>query len=194
MFSSQSPKENGRPYVETVTLTDETGRALLCSVEHTFEIDGQEYLLLLPVDTPVEIFTWVGNEDDQEPVPLEDGQIDDELFSTAKAVLAEQNLILKRTAITLTVEGELPEVSDEEFEDDDDVPEGDYEELQWLASFYHKEQEFAVYTPLDPLFILARINAMGKPELLSPEEIKYLEPILPTIEGIIQDRLFEDME
>lgn len=194
MFSSQSPKENGRPHVETVTLTDETGRSLLCSVEHCFEINGQEYLLLLPVDTPVEIFAWVENEDDEEPVPLEDSQIDDELFSTAKAVLSEQNLILKRTAITLTVEGELPEVPEEEFESDDDLPAEDYEELQWLASFYYKEQEFAVYTPLEPLFILARINAVGKPELLSPDEIKELEPILPTIEGIIQDRLFEDME
>lgn len=194
MFSSQSPKENGHPHVETVTLTDEAGRSLACSIEHTFEIDGQEYVLLLPVDTPVEIFAWVGGDDDEEAVPVEDSQIDDALFSTAKAVLEEQNLTLKRTAIALTVEGELPEVDDDEFEEDEDAPEGDYEELQWLASFYHEEQEFAIYTPLDPLFILARLNDAGQPELLSPEEIKNLEPMLPTIEGILQDRLFDEME
>lgn len=194
MFSSQSPKENGRPHIETVTLTDEAGRSLACSIEHTFEIDGQEYVLLLPVDTPVEVFAWVGGEDDEEAVPVEDSQIDDALFSTAKAVLEEQNLTLKRTAIALTVEGDLPEVEDDDFEEDEDSPESDYEELQWLASFYHEEQEYAIYTPLDPLFILARLNAAGEPELLSPEEIKNLEPMLPTIEGILQDRLFDEME
>lgn len=194
MFSSQSPKENGRPPSDTVTLTDEAGLSLVCSIEHSLELEGQEYVLLLPIDSPVEIFAWQAEGDDEEAVPIEDEDIDD-LFSIAKAVLEEQNLTLKRTAITLTVEGDLPDIVAEEFgEDEEDTSESDYEELQWLASFYHEDQEYAIYTPLDPFFVLARINAAGQPELLSPEEFKKLEPMLPTLEGLIEERLFEELE
>lgn len=193
MTKSQSPKENGRPSSDTVTLTDESGRSLTCSIEHSLELEGQEYVLLLPIDSPVEIFAWQAEGDDEEAVPVEDEEID-QLFSIAKAVLEEQNLTLKRTAITLTVEGDLPDLSSEDFGEDEETEEGDYEELQWLASFYNEEQEYAIYTPLDPFFVLARINAAGEPELLSPEEFKKLEPMLPTLEGLIEDRLFEELE
>jgi uncharacterized protein YrzB (UPF0473 family) len=190
----KSSEENGRPPLETVTITDETGRSLICSVEHSFELEGQEYVLLLPVDSPVEIFKWLEEDDDEEAVPVDDEDEIDEIFSIAKAVLEEHNLNLKRSAITLTVEGDLPELPDEELEDDSDVPESDYEELQWLASFYNEEQEYAVYTPLDPFFVLARINEAGQPELLSPEELQKIEPLLPSLEGLIEERLFEELE
>ncbi|MBD1939742.1 DUF3727 domain-containing protein [Microcoleus sp. FACHB-68] len=193
MTKSQSPKENGRPSSDTVTLTDESGRSLTCSIEHSLELEGQDYVLLLPIDSPVEIFAWQAEGDDEEAVPVEDEDIDP-LFSIAKAVLEEQNLTLKRTAITLTVEGDLPDLSSEDIGEDEDTEEGDYEELQWLASFYHEELEYAIYTPLDPFFVLARINADGEPELLSPEEFQKLEPMLPTLEGLIEDRLFEELE
>ncbi len=195
MFSSKSPKENGRPPAETVTLTDdESGRSLLCSIEHSLELEGQEYVLLLPVDSPVEIFAWQGEGEDEEAIPVEDEAEIDQIFSTAKAVLEEQNLTLKRTAISLTVEGELPELTEEDFEEDENAGEEDYEELQWLVSFYQEEQEYAIYTPLEPFFILARLNPSGQPELLSPEEFKKLEPMLPTLEGMISDRLFDELE
>ncbi|MBW4680676.1 MAG: DUF3727 domain-containing protein [Microcoleus vaginatus WJT46-NPBG5] len=193
MTKSQSPKENGRPSSDTVTLTDESGRTLTCSIEHSLELEGQDYVLLLPIDSPVEIFAWQAEGDDEEAVPVEDEDVDP-LFSIAKAVLEEQNLTLKRTAITLTVEGDLPDLSSEDIGEDEDTEEGDYEELQWLASFYHEELEYAIYTPLDPFFVLARINADGQPELLSPEEFQKLEPMLPTLEGLIEDRLFEELE
>lgn len=193
MTKSQSPKENGRPSSDTVTLTDESGRTLTCSIEHSLELEGQDYVLLLPIDSPVEIFAWQAEGDDEEAVPVEDEDVDP-LFSIAKAVLEEQNLTLKRTAITLTVEGDLPDLSSEDIGEDEDTEEGDYEELQWLASFYHEELEYAIYTPLDPFFVLARINADGQPELLSPEEFQKLEPMLPTLEGLIEDRLFDELE
>lgn len=193
MTKSQSPKENGRPSSDTVTLTDESGRTLTCSIEHSLELEGQDYVLLLPIDSPVEIFAWQAEGDDEEAVPIEDEDVDP-LFSIAKAVLEEQNLTLKRTAITLTVEGDLPDLSSEDIGEDEDTEEGDYEELQWLASFYHEELEYAIYTPLDPFFVLARINADGQPELLSPEEFKKLEPMLPALEGLIEDQLFEELE
>lgn len=173
--------------VETVTLTDDVGRTIDCSIEHSVEIEGKDYVLLLPVDSPVEIFAWQESGEDEEAVPVEDPSDIDRLFPIAKAVLEEQNLTLKRTAVTLTVEGELPELDDEEnlLEDGD---EDDQEELQFLASFYYEEQEFGIYAPLDPFFILAHMDANDRPQLLSPEELEKIEPLLPMLEEQLLDQ------
>ncbi|MBW4521510.1 MAG: DUF3727 domain-containing protein [Scytolyngbya sp. HA4215-MV1] len=177
--------------VPTVTLTDEAGRTLTCTVEHTLEVEEQEYVLLLPIDSPIEIFAWE-DEEDEDPILVDDDDEIDEIFPTAKVVLEEQNLVLKRTAVTLTVEGELPDfVDDEEFEDEEELEDEEYEEeLQLLARFYHEEQEYAIYTPLDPFFIFARLDASGQPQLLSQEEFKKLEPMLPMLE----DQLFDALD
>jgi Protein of unknown function (DUF3727)/Protein of unknown function (DUF1292) len=176
----------------TVTLTDEMGLTLTCYIEHSLEVEDQEYVLLLPVDSPVEIFAWQEDGEDDEAVLVEDEEEVNLVFPIAKAVLEEQNLTLKRTAVVLTVEGDLPDfVEDEDdwagVEPDSD---GDQEELQLLATFYHEDQEYAVYAPLDPFFILARMDENGQPHLLSQEELKKIEPMLPMIE----DQLFDDME
>lgn len=174
----------------TVTLQDEAGRSINCYVEQSLEVEGEEYVLLLPVDSPVEIFVWQEgeDEDDEEAVLVEDDAQIDVLFPVAQAVLQEQNLTLKRTAVALTVEGDLPELVEDE--EADEAADEEHEELQLLASFYHEEQEYAIYTPLDPLFILARINEAGQPTLLTPAEFEKIEPMLPMIE----DQLFDEME
>jgi hypothetical protein len=175
----------------TVTVKDETGRSLDCFVEQSLEIENQEYVLLLPVDSPVEIFAWRGDDEEEEEAEIvEDAQEISEIFATAKAVLSEQNLVLKRTAVVLTVEGDLPDFEEEALEEEGFDPDGEQEELQLLATFYHEDQEYAVYTPLDPYFILARLDAKGNPELLSPEELQRLEPMLAQIE----DQLFDSLE
>jgi Protein of unknown function (DUF3727) len=176
----------------TVTITDEKGQTLTCYIEHSLTIEAEEYVLLLPVDSPVEIFAWQETEDAEEDaaVPISETEVDN-LFPVAKAVLEEQNLTLKRTAITLTVEGDLPDL-EEEAEDDLVLEEDEQEELQLLASFYHQEQEYAIYTPLDPFLILARIDENGKPQLLSPEEMQKLEPMLPSLEDQLFDALDDD--
>ena len=193
MSSLEYPQENGQEPAEIRILKDAEGRALSCYIEHSFTINSQEYVLLMPVDSPVEIFAWPEEEDDlEEPIPVEESEID-EIFEVAKAVLAEQNLTLKRTAIVLTVGGDLPDFEEVEGEEDDLEPseDSDYEELQLLASFYNEEREYSIYTPLDPFFILARLNADGQPELLSNEELEEIEPMLPSIEGMIEERLFD---
>ena len=192
MFSSPSSKRNGHSDEDSVvTLTDEAGRSLTCSIEHSMDVEDQEYVLLLPVDSPVEIFTWQGDDADEAAIPVEDEAEIDLIFETAKVVLQEHNLKLLRTAVTLTVVGELPEFSEEDAaEDSESEDESDFEELMWLASFYHEEQEYAIYTPLDPFFILARMNEAGKPELLSAEEFEKLEPLLPMLE----DQFFDELE
>jgi hypothetical protein len=179
---------------ETLTLTDTTtGRTIACTVERFIEIDNQEYALLLPIDSPVEIFAWQGDDDeDEEAFPVEDDNEIEILFPIAKAVLEEQNLTLKRTAVMLTVEGELPDLDEEDdfagLAPEEDDPE-EVEELQFLASFYYEEQEFAVYAPLDPCFILARMNEDNQPQLLSPAELEKLNPML----DMLDNELFDDV-
>jgi hypothetical protein len=179
--------QNEEMELETVTLRDDQGRTLDCTVEHTLELDGQDYVLLLPVDSPIEIFAWkeIG-EDEEEAFIVEDEAEIDRVFSIAQVVLAEQNLTLRRSAVTLTVEGDLPECEEEDLLEDDD--EG--EPMQPVTSFYHEEREYEIYAPLDPLFILAKLNASGEPLLLSPEELSALEPKM----AMIEDQLLEKFE
>lgn len=190
MHSSPNPEENEYSPSGSITLTDESGRSLDCYIENSLEVDDQEYLLLIPVDSPVEIFAWQGDEEEEEAILVEDDSTIEEIFATAQAVLAEQNLILKHTAYALTVAGELPPVEESEIftlEIEDDGADLEPEQLQLLASFYHEEQEYAIYTPLDPLLFFARISETGKPELLSPEEFRKVQPLL-------EAKLFSEME
>ncbi|MEA5577202.1 DUF3727 domain-containing protein [Anabaena sp. UHCC 0451] len=192
MYSSEFSEENDRTDAAAITLTDEKGRSLECYVEHSLSVDGQEYILLLPVDSPIEIFAWQGDGEEEEAILVEDDATIDELFSTAQAVLSEQNLIIRNTAYALTVVGELPPVEESEIftleiEDEDQEADLEPEQLQLLASFYHQNQEYAVYTPLDPLLFFARITKTGKPELLSPEEFRKVQPLL-------EEHLFNQVE
>ncbi|NES85134.1 MAG: DUF3727 domain-containing protein, partial [Moorea sp. SIO2B7] len=145
MFSSQSPQENGESPKGDITLKDANGKTLECYIEHSLELEGCEYLLLLPVDSPIEIVAWDDDEDLADASLVEDEAELDLIFPDAQAVLAEQNLQLKRTAFTLTVAGELPPVDEDDILtleiEDDNVP-MEAEELQELASFYYKEQEY----------------------------------------------------
>ncbi len=171
----------------TVLLHDTDGRSLLCFLERPpFVLEGQPYGLLQPVDAPAVIFSW--QDDDEDPVPVEEESELKALFPTAKAVLEEQNLTLLPTAITLTVEGDLPDVEDEEDEEADlngadhydvydDEEELEEEEFQLLAIFYYEEREYGIYTPLDPFLIVARMED-GEPKLISPEEYARIEPLL----------------
>jgi hypothetical protein len=190
MFSSEFPKDNGSSGNSVVTLTDEAGRSLNCYIEHSLEVDGSEYLLLLPVDSPLEIVAWDEDEEEANATLIEDDDEIDTIFSDAQAVLAEQNLTLKRTAFTLTVAGELPAVDEEEVLTIE-IEEGDVElepeQFQLLASFYHEEQEYGIYTPLDPLLFFAQRNEAGQAELLSPEEFKKVQPFL-------EELLFDELE
>lgn len=195
MFSSNLPQDNGQSghSSSNVTLTDEAGRSLSCSIEHSLNVEGTDYLLLLPVDSPVELVAW--DEDDQaddlaDATLVEDETEIDEIFSDAQAVLAEQNLILKRTAFTLTVSGEIPPVDEDEIltiELAEEDVELEPEQLQLLANFYHEEQEYGIYTPLDPLLFFAKRNPTGQLELLSPEEFQKVQPLL-------EELLFEDLD
>lgn len=179
--------ESINPDAPIVTLTEEDGRSLLCYVEQSVDIDDTEYILLLPVDAPVEIFAWVPSEEDEDEevlVDVEESTIDT-IFETAKAVLAEQDLTLNRSALTLTVSGELPEPEEDDLItldlEDDEGDDMSMEQLQFIASFFYEEQEYAIYTPLDPLLFFAQMTSNGTPKLLSPEEFQAVRPQLENV-------------
>ncbi|NJK28971.1 MAG: DUF3727 domain-containing protein [Acaryochloris sp. RU_4_1] len=178
----------------TVTLMDEAGRSLTCYVEVSVPIDQEEYALLNPVDYPVDIFSWVVNEEDEEIIqPIEDEEVS-KIFATAQAVLAEQNLKLKRSALSLTVEGDLPDIDEEEIlilEMEEGDPTTEQEEYQLLATFFEEEQEYSIYTPIDPVLFVVRLRDNLQPELLSPEEFQALQPKL---QPLLEERLMDDIE
>lgn len=186
----------------TLSLIDEEGRSLLCYVERSLTVKGTDYVLLLPVDSPIEIFAWVAdeeNDDEEMLIDIDDDELE-EVFSTARAVLAEQDLILHRTALTLTASGDLPDVTEDDIItlDIESDSEPSYEQFQQLAAFFHEEQEYVVCSPLDPLLFFAQLNAKGQPELVSLEELQTLleleefKDLRAQLE--LQAQLFEDDE
>ena len=171
-----------------VTLADEEGHTLPCYVEKSLTLSdsGQEYLLLLPIAAPIEIFSWQEGDDDL-LMDIEDDEID-ALFPSARAVLAELDLTLQRSAYTLTAVGDIPDADDDScfaLEVDND---GATDNFQMLAQFYHGEQRYVACTPLEPLLFFAyRRTDSDTVALLSPEEFEQLQPE-------IEDQLFEGLD
>jgi len=167
--------------VPTINLLDEDGQSVPCYVERSLNAKGKEYVLLRPVDAPVEIFAWVGDEDEEDEMLLDvdDAELD-EIMPTAKAVLAEQDLTLHRTALALIASGDLPEFNEEDvitLDIEGEEGQVNLEQFQQLTSFFHEEQEYVVCTPLDPFLFIARLNAAGQPELLTPDELVALQKL-----------------
>ncbi len=183
MSVSQFSGQNGQSDAANVTLTDDAGRSLDCLVENAIEQAESIYCLLRPVDSPIAIIAWEDEDDSEEATAiwLEDETEIEQIFDDAKAVLAEFDLTLKNTAFTLTVAGELPEVDEEEIltleiEEADGYL--DTDEFQLLATVYNEHREYEIYTPITPLLLFAKQNKTGKLELLSPEQLQQLQPLL----------------
>ncbi|MEL6159106.1 MAG: DUF3727 domain-containing protein [Cyanobacteria bacterium J06623_5] len=181
-----------------VNLTDEDGRQLACYVEKSIDLEGEEFLLLLPVNLPIEIFVWEADEDADDAeeegaeilVDVEEEDID-ALFPSARAVLAELDLILERSAHTLTAAGDLPEADEEDCFSLDISAEGDEhpvtEEFQMLATFFHKDNQYTLCTPLDPLLFFATRQPDGSVELVDPEDFQEMRSQL-------EDKLFDVLD
>lgn len=175
---------------DSVTLLDEAGRSLDCSVEHSFKQDGVNYLLLLPENAPITIIAWDSDEEDADATWIEESEAIEAVFADAKAVLAEQNLKLNYAAYTLTVTGELPEVNEENLLTLEVETEGDgieSEQFQFITHFYHEKQEYEIYTPLEPLLLFARQLPNQRIELLSVDEVELIQPQL-------RDLLIQELE
>ena len=169
---------------ETLVIVDEDGRSLPCYIEQALDVDDMTYLLLLPTDIPVVIMTITSDSDlETESAILDDDGAIARLFNNAKAVLAEQNLILHHTAYTLTATGELPPIEEDQILTLEDNSDTEEEELQSLAYFYHAGQRYGIYTPLTPLLFFARYDAENHLELVSPDQ----ENLMPILEELLSE-------
>ena len=178
---SQPPSESPAD-VPTVLVHDSRGRQLLCFLEQLIPLDGHDYVLLTPVDTPVCLFRL---DDDEDPELIDTIDATEPILSVADVVLQEHDLTLVRSAVTLTVSGELDEP--EELDDDED-PDDDSETYELLVSFLVDEREYGLYIPLDPFFVVARMDGNGA-VLVEGEEF---ERVQPRIEAELEEREGDD--
>jgi hypothetical protein len=185
-------QENELEEADVITLWDEQGRSLDCYIENAYETDDLTYMLLVPVDTPVIILAWdeESEEEESDAFLIEDSEEIERVFADAKAVLAELDLLLKPTAHTLTVSGELPPLEEDnvlslEIDSDEPSSSSEPEELQFLASFFSEDQKYSIYSPLAPLLFLAVGDGEGKVELVSPDD----DGMGPILEELLFDEL-----
>jgi hypothetical protein len=178
---SQTPLESPAD-VPTVLVHDSRGRQLLCFLEQLIPLDGHDYVLLTPVDTPVCLFRL---DDDEDPELIDTIDATEPILSVADVVLQEHDLTLVRSAVTLTVSGELDEP--EELDDDEDADD-DSETYELLVSFLVDEREYGLYIPLDPFFVVARMDGNGA-VLVEGEEF---ERVQPRIEAELEEREGDD--
>lgn len=98
--------------------------------------------------------------------------------------------MLKSTAHTLTVSGELPPLEEDnvlslEIDSDEPSSSSEPEELQFLASFFSEDQKYSIYSPLAPLLFLGVGDGEGKVELVSPDD----DGMGPILEELLFDEL-----
>ena len=162
----------------TLFLKDSNNDKLFCYLEQILRINGNEYGLLTPVDTPVFLFK-INEKDEFEHI--ERIEKDDQILKTADAVLQEHDLTLLRSSILLTVSGNLEEPNIDDIEEDNNIHEDD-ENFQELINFYVNKQEYALAIPLDPFFLYGKILKDGA---LYIEE-KELDKLLPLFESELE--------
>ncbi|WP_269624673.1 DUF3727 domain-containing protein [Prochlorococcus marinus] len=170
---------NKNEEVPTLLVKDSQGSDLLCFLEQVVPLEGNEYALLTPVDTPVSLFQLV---DDQDPKLIETIEKNEPILEVADVVLQEHDLRLVRSAITLTVSGELDEPEPEEIEEEDIDDESETYEL--LVNFRVDNNEYGLYIPLDPFFIVGKLED-GEVKLVEGEEF---DKIQSGIEAELEER------
>ena len=172
-----STNKNGE--VPTLLVKDSQGSDLLCFLEQVVPLEDNEYALLTPVDTPVSLFQLI---DDQDPKLIETIEKNEPILEVADVVLQEHDLRLVRSAITLTVSGELDEPEPEEIEEEDIDDESETYEL--LVNFRVDNNEYGLYIPLDPFFIVGKLED-GEVKLVEGEEF---DKIQSGIEAELEER------
>ena len=170
---------NKNEEVPTLLVKDSQGSDLLCFLEQIVPLEGNEYALLTPVDTPVSLFQLI---DDQDPKLIETIEKNEPILEVADVVLQEHDLRLVRSAITLTVSGELDEPEPEEIEEGDIDDESETYEL--LVNFRVDDKEYGLYIPLDPFFIVGKLEN-GEVKLVEGEEF---DKIQSGIEAELEER------
>ena len=165
----------GSEDVPTVLVSDSAGRQLLCFLEQMIPVEGVDYGLLTPVDTPV-CRVRIAEDDEEEDELIEELDAAEEILRVADVVLQEHDLTLVRSAVTLTVSGELDEPDQEAIEDElDEDDDEDSDLYEMLIQFRAEDQEYGLYIPLDPFFVVARLEG-GEAVLVEGEEFERVQP------------------
>jgi hypothetical protein len=173
-----------RSDVPTVLVGDRQGRQLLCFLEQLIPLDGHDYVLLTPVDTPV-CLVRIAPDDSSEDEVIEELDAAESILSVADVVLQEHDLTLVRSAVTLTVSGDLEEPDPEEIEEELEGEEDDDTDLyEMLIQFRAENQEYGLYIPLDPFFVVGRLEGKGA-VLVEGEEF---DRVQPRIEAELEER------
>ncbi len=166
----QGSKNNNE--VPTILISDSNGSSLLCYLEQLIPISGTEYALLTPVDTPVSLFRLTEGGD---PELIERISSTEPILAVADVVLQEHELTLVRSAVTLTVTGELEEPEAEELEEEEYEDEAETYEL--LVTFRVENDEYGLYIPLDPFFVVGKLEN-GEAVLVKGEEFDKIQPLI----------------
>ena len=159
---------------QTLILNDSNGNELFCYLEQIVKVEEKEYALLTPVDTPVSLFKF---NEKEEPELIDKIEKNEQVLNNADAVLQEHDLKLIRSAVTLTVSGELEEPIYDELEEDG--LNDDSETYELLVNFNLLEQEYGLYIPLDPFFIVGKLEGQGA-LLIEDDEFDKVQPLIET--------------
>ncbi|KAA8498111.1 hypothetical protein FVE85_5696 [Porphyridium purpureum] len=189
----------------------DTGRELDCYVNQVVELNGVGYAVCYPLDQPVVIATLTSAPGgfEQELIAIEDEEKINELFPVAYAIASESDMILTRSAYVMTLAGyedDVGEYEDSEsdleqgenaFSDDDDESfEDSNEDVEVLFEFYHKNVEYMVCKPLDPVLFVARPLprdvANGVENAYYVPEKDELDAILPQVEAAMESSIIGD--
>ncbi|MEB3307899.1 MAG: DUF3727 domain-containing protein [Cyanobacteriota bacterium] len=171
-MSPEGSSMAGGAEVPTVLVRDASGRQLLCFLEQLIPLDSHDYALLTPVDTPVCLFRL--SETEEEPELIDTVDATEPILSVADIVLQEHDLTLVRSAVTLTVSGDLDEPDPEVLEEDEEGDE-ESETYELLVNFLVEDQEYGLYIPLDPFFVVARMQG-NEAVLVEGEEFERVQP------------------
>ena len=168
----QDPNSNDNYEAQTLILNDSKGNELFCFLEQLVIVEGKEYALLTPVDTPVSLFKI---NDKDEPELIEKIDKNEQILKNAEAVLQEHDLRLIKSAVTLTVSGELEEPIYDELEED--YTDDDSDSYELLVNFNLFDQEYGLYIPLDPFFIVGKLKDKGA-LLVEDDEFDKIQPLI----------------
>lgn len=181
-----APQDASAPAdMPTLVVQDSQGRQLLCFLEQLVPLNGRDYALLTPVDTPVSLVRLPQSEA-EEPEEIVDWAEREPILEVAESVLQEHNLSLVRSAATLTVTGDFEEPGLDEDEEEEEIEEGellDEEDAGDLFEslldrpFYVGEEQYDLFVPLDPFFVVAVLDGK-QARLVEGEEFAQVQPLL----------------
>ena len=182
---SDGPASTATADVPTVLVRDSHGRQLLCFLEQLIPLEGHDYVLLTPVDTPVCLVKIAAEDSDGEDEVIDQLDADETILANAEAVLQDLDLTLVRSAVTLTVSGDLEEPDADDLDEDlDEEIEAELEDeddetdlYEMLIQFRADDQDYGLFIPLDPFFVVARMEN-GEAVLVEDEEFRRVQPLI----------------